>query len=159
MEKLIINAASRTEYNANLTVVRDSCHSTDFNFETLNRQLLVLHDLISQDLPTIKQVTTVRTICQTLNSKETYKSLFSEVHNLIRLFLTIPITSSTSERSFSTLRRLCNYVRSTMTEKRLNNCFLVHVHKELSKEISPVSIAKEFVERNDERKKYFGVYQ
>ena len=95
-------------------------------------------------------------LCQALNSKETYKSLFSEVHNLIRLFLTIPITSSTSERSFSTLRRLCNYMRSTMTEKRLNNCFFVHVHKELSMEISP---PKEFVERNDERKKYFGVYQ
>ena len=74
------------------------------------------------------------------------------------LFLTIPITSATSERSISTLRCACTYLRSTMTEKRLNNCFLLHVHKELTDMCNLQELAKEFVERNDEQRKYFGVY-
>ena len=42
-----------------------------------------------------------------------------------------------------------------MSEKRLNNCVLLHVHKEL---LDPVEIAKEFVLANDERIKYFGSF-
>ena len=84
-------------------------------------------------------------MCEALNSKETYKSLFSEVHGLLLLFLTIPITSATSEISFSTLRRVCTYLRSTMTEKRLNNCFLLHVHKKQTDMCDPQELAMEFV--------------
>ena len=41
---------------------------------------------------------------------------------LLRLYLTLPVTSATSERThtFSTLRRLKNYLRSTMKQDRLN---------------------------------------
>ena len=36
--------------------------------------------------------------------------------------LTIPVTSPTSERTFSALRRLKNYLRTTMKQDGLNNC-------------------------------------
>ena len=44
--------------------------------------------------------------------------LVTEIHKLLCLYLTIP--STTSERAFSTLRRLLTYPQFTMTEKRLN---------------------------------------
>ena len=44
------------------------------------------------------------------------------------LFLTIPISSSTSERSFSALKRLYTYLRSSMIQSHLNNCSLLHIH-------------------------------
>ena len=158
LEGLILNAANGDDYSSSLSYIKTSCFNSDLDFDVLHRQLLLLQDVISQELPTVKHVTTVRTVCEALNSKETYKSLFSEVHSLLRLFLTIPITSATSERSFSTLRRVCTYLRSTMTEKRLNNCFLLHVHKELTDKCNLQELAKEFVKRNDERYKYFGVF-
>ena len=46
--------------------------------------------------------------------------------------MTVPITSATSEKSFSALQRLLTYLRSSMSEKRLNNCLLLHVHKEMT---------------------------
>ena len=41
---------------------------------------------------------------------------------LLPMYLTIPVTSATSERTFSALRRLMNYLRSTMKQDGLNNC-------------------------------------
>lgn len=45
-----------------------------------------------------------------------------------------------------------------MTEKRLNNCLLLHVHKEITDSMNLVDVAKEFVGMYDEHKKYFGNY-
>ena len=83
------------------------------------------------------------------------KELLLTVHQLLRLFLTLPITLATSERAFSALHRLQTYTRSQMTEKT-NNCFLLHAHKDLTDDLDLVSIAKEFIQATDERIKYFG---
>ena len=72
------------------------------------------------------------------------------------LYLTIPVTSATSERAFSTLRRLLTYLRSTMMEKRLNNCSFLHVHKELLDDKNLVDVATNFVSCTDEQIRYFG---
>ena len=44
-----------------------------------------------------------------------------------------------------------------MTEK-LNNCLLVHVHKDIVDEITLKEIVVEFVSVNDERRKHFSNY-
>ena len=43
-----------------------------------------------------------------------------------------------------------------MTEKRLNNCLIAHVHKQITDELNLTDICKLFTEVNDERKRYFG---
>ena len=82
--------------------------------------------------------------------------MLSEVHKLLRLYLTVPITSSTSERAFSTLRRLLTYLRAIMTEQRHNNCMLLHVHKDLTDDLDLFEIAKDFIIGREERNRYFG---
>jgi len=47
-------------------------------------------------------------------------SLFVDVEQLIRLMLLWPVSSCAAERSFSALRRLKNWLQSTMTQQRLN---------------------------------------
>ena len=105
-------------------------------------------------LPEVKKVTSVRTICEAMQANMN-RELLSEVHKLIRLYLTVPITSATSERTFSVLRRLLTYMRSTMSEKRLNNCLLLHVHKDITDQLDLIKIAQEFVLANEERARYF----
>ena len=46
-----------------------------------------------------------------------------------------------------------------MTEKRLNNCLVLHVHKCITNKHDLVEIAKEFVMVNDESRKYFGTFK
>ena len=58
-------------------------------------------------------------------------------------------TNSTSERSFSAMRRVKSYLRSTMTQERINNLMILNVHKELTDEIDLTDIAKEFIGGNE----------
>ncbi len=48
------------------------------------------------------------------------RGLFDQVETLVRLLMVVPISSVEAERSFSGLRRLKTWLRSTMTQKRLN---------------------------------------
>ena len=56
---------------------------------------------------------------------------FGPVNTLLRIFCTIPVTTSTAERSFSTLRRLKTYLRNTMGQTRLNGLALLNIHRQL----------------------------
>ena len=59
------------------------------------------------------------------------RSHFSEVILVLKLILVLPATNATSDRSFSAMKRIKSYLRSTMGQERLNNLMVLHVHKEL----------------------------
>ena len=40
-----------------------------------------------------------------------------------------------------------------MTQKRLNNYILLHVHKKITDDLDLVQVAQNFIDLNDERKK------
>ena len=54
----------------------------------------------------------------------------------------MPATNVTSERSFSALRRVKSYLRSTMSQQRMNNLMLLHVHKDLTDSLDVVGVAQ-----------------
>lgn len=63
---------------------------------------------------------------------------FLIIRILLQIFATIPVTTASPERSFSTLRRLKNYMRSTMGQERLNGLAVLNIHKEIPVNISEV---------------------
>ena len=125
----------------------------------LVRHLPLLQDVVQKGVPAAKKITSVHTICESMNSNDIFKEMLPTVHQLLRLYLTLPITSATSERTFSALRQLLTYLRSKMTEKRLNSCLLLHVHKDLTDSLDLISVAKEFIGLTDERQKHFGHFE
>ena len=56
---------------------------------------------------------------------------FKEIFKLSKLISTIPATIAPVERSFSALKRIHTYKRSTQTEDRLSNLALLSIEKEL----------------------------
>jgi len=56
--------------------------------------------------------------------------LISKCVQVIKKVCILPVTICTSERSCSSLRRLKTYLRSTMTETRLNGLAMLSIHKE-----------------------------
>ena len=54
-------------------------------------------------------------------------ALFSEI---VKLILIMPATNALSEQSFSALRRIKNYLGSTVMQKRMNNLMVMSVYKE-----------------------------
>ena len=64
----------------------------------------------------------------------------SAVCKLLSLVLVMPATNAVSEHSFSCLRYLKSYLRATMSQSRLNNVMVLHVHKNLTDKLSLVDI-------------------
>ena len=81
--------------------------------------------------------------------------MLSEVVKLLQIALTIPVTSAIAERTFSSMRRLKNYLRSSMTQKLVNNLMLLHVHKDKTDEIDLHIIAEQFVDVNERKRNFF----
>ena len=127
----------------------------DFDLERLKIQLSMLTDVIKTSSLNIKQVTNVRTIVTAMSESAIYQGMLQEVDKLLKLYLTFPVTTATAERSFSSLRHVKTYLRSTMTSCRLNNLFLLYIHKEKTDALDLCKVAKEFVSVNSRRSHYF----
>ena len=52
--------------------------------------------------------------------------------------LTMPVTSATTERLLSVLRRLKTYVRPTMNNDKLSSLALMHIHRDFSVDLDKV---------------------
>ena len=55
---------------------------------------------------------------------------FGEVYHLALLILIMPATYAISERSFSAMRQLKTYLRSSMGQKRLNHLMVLHLTRD-----------------------------
>ena len=56
------------------------------------------------------------------------KADFPNVHVLLRIACTLPVTSCECERSASSLRRLHTFTRTSMAQERLSSLALIHIH-------------------------------
>lgn len=150
---LLLPRKPEFQYDRTLEEVAEF-YGSDFNKARLDVQLAALHQKHGNDLTDLKSLLQYM---RSLNSTE--KAFFSEIIKVIKLVLVMPATNAQSERSFSALRRLKTWLRSTMTQKRLNWCLILHVHQDMTEKLSMWDVAKEFVERNDVRIQVFGKFK
>ena len=79
------------------------------------------------------------TSCHPGNTSSTLKSIdfrsFSNIKVCLRI---LPVTACTCEWSFSSMRRLKTYTRSTMISERLNGIELMPVHQQIVLDIEKV---------------------
>ena len=61
--------------------------------------------------------------------KDCDKDVFPNIHALLRIACTLPVTSAENERSNSVLKRLKTYLRSTMGSDSLSPLALMHIHR------------------------------
>ena len=67
------------------------------------------------------------------------------MEKLIQLLLISPASSCEAERTFSALCRMKTWLRSTMTQRRLDDLMLCNIHKDILHELDPKTIASEFI--------------
>jgi hypothetical protein len=72
-----------------------------------------------------------------------------------RVLLTIPVTVASAERSFSKLKLLKSYLRSTMTQQRLNDLATIALESEVLEKIDYKHIIEDFISRNTKRMMHF----
>lgn len=59
-------------------------------------------------------------------------TFYPNIYKLLQILVTLPLTTATAERSFSSLRRLKTYLRSTMSEERLVGLALLYCHRDIN---------------------------
>lgn len=70
------------------------------------------------------------------------RNFFPNIHSLLSILATLPVSTSTPERTFSTLRRLKSYLRNPMKQERLTGLALLSVHREI--QVTPEEVLAAF---------------
>lgn len=136
--------------NEDSSYILPDIYDADFD---LNR--LHLHKTMFFDSAGVKNFKSLSDIVTIFRRKPHLKELLTEFLKLIKLIMTIPCTSCTAERSFSSLRRLKTYLRNTMTQRRLNDITVLNCHRDLTEMVDLDKIAINFIGKNQLRKNIF----
>ena len=169
--KLVNSCSTHQNGNHFLIVSKVICHPIlwDFVFSVLpvgtesdgciNKDLLLVQLQTFHANFKIEDSMSIHNVIEMMkNMTEAQKNLFSEVVKLTRLLLVVPATNAVSERSFSAMRRLKTYLRSTMKQERLNAIMIMHIHKDLLDTLDLKFIANEFRSKKDYRKNKFPIF-
>lgn len=71
--------------------------------------------------------------------------VYIQLTKLLRLILTLPVTTASSERNMSTLKRIKSYLRNSMENSRLSNLSTLSIEKSLLKSLAKNSTFKDNV--------------
>ena len=69
---------------------------------------------------------------------------FPNVFIALRIYLTMPITVASGEKSFSKMKLIKTYLRSTFSQERLNSLSMYSIESEIAKAIDFENILNDF---------------
>ena len=151
-EQLFLKAIKKEDITVELNTL-ETKFSGDYDNDSLNAELQLLPTIFNNDPVNLDEVVEV---LRSLSQEK--RKLIANTVTLVRIVLTNGATSATPERSFSMMRRIKTWLRSRMTQKRLNSLCILHDNKTLLDRISLVKVANEFVGQHPERKNTFGSF-
>ena len=96
----------------------------------------------------------VFTQCTLLTLSKNQRMLLSSVCRLFQLLTILPATNATSEKSYSALRRIKSYLRSTMTQARLNHLMVLHYHQDRCDSLDLKAIENNYIIKNETRRTF-----
>ena len=81
-----------------------------------------------------------------INAIHKYKleNILPNISVALRIFLTVPVTVASAERSFSKLKLVKNYLRSTMSQDRMVSFARLSIESELARKIDFSNVIKLF---------------
>ncbi|PWA59810.1 hypothetical protein CTI12_AA388100 [Artemisia annua] len=83
----------------------------------------------------LSQVSTLAGLCISLVKTGKYES-YSMIDRLIRLILTLPVSTATTERAFSAMKICKNRLRNKMADEFLADSLVVYIEKEIAETFS-----------------------
>ena len=129
-------------------------YGSDFDPDLLETQLISFSALFSDS----KNITFTEILKVMKGLTTGHKALYSQVIILVKLILVMPATNAVSERSFSALRRIKTFLWATMHQQRLNSIMILNVHQDKTDSLNVMSIANQFVAKNERRLAIFGKF-
>ena len=70
--------------------------------------------------------------------------MYPNIEIALRIFLTLPVTVASCERSFSKLKIIKNYLRSTMGQERLSGLAVISIERDISTTVNYDDVIDQF---------------
>ena len=83
---------------------------------------------------------------------EPYNLAFQELYHLVCIALTLPVSSASCDRSFSTMKLIKSHLRSIMCDSRLSNIAVLSIESSRAESSSLDAFVDEFDARHQNRK-------
>lgn len=142
------------EKNQSIMVALQACHpsSSQFLDVTTLKPLINTYKLdidkltieISVAKNTLSKVTDMQEVSDVLVQLYPLKAAFPVLVSLYQICLTIAVTTAKCERTFSTLKRIKSYLRSTMTEQRLSDLAILSIERDISDDMDMEQVVDNF---------------
>lgn len=84
-----------------------------------------------------------------------FKKAFPNITILLTIFLTVPLSSAECERSFSVLKRLKTWLRTTMGQDRLSSLALIQINPEILDSLDRKYLVEKFASTKERRATFF----
>lgn len=116
----------------------------------LATELIQTKNLLENQL---KEMRSIREFADFIFDKnELLISSIPDLCTAFQLFLVLPVTSAQSERTFSKLKLIKNFVRSTMTQSRLSSLAIISIEHERAKHVDLDAVVDRFLSTRYKRK-------
>ncbi|XP_063775451.1 52 kDa repressor of the inhibitor of the protein kinase-like [Pseudophryne corroboree] len=126
-----------------LKLCNDLEHILNNNTESDNDGFQLSEELKYIQPTIVKDSVTPLEVLQHISQTDTV-GLFPNVWVTLRIMLTIPITVASGERSFSKLKLIKTYLRSTMSEERLSSLAILSIENEMVESIDYTAAVQSF---------------
>ena len=97
------------------------------------------------------QLNSLNEIISHFDSKPCLHNVFPNIFLLLKIYLSIPVSSAGAERSFSCLNLLKNCLRTTMNQDRLSSLAVIHMNSDVLSALNIDKIIDKFAQ-NEERR-------
>jgi hypothetical protein len=116
-------------FNIEKILTDPNTNEMDVNGRELHDELIHLQALLKNtDVSSPQQ-------CLTYLAKNGMIDCFSNVWIALRVLLTMPVSVASGERSFSKLKLIKTYLRSTMTQERLSSLAILSIENDVAKNV------------------------
>lgn len=122
----------------------DGEENKDIEAIDLFQELLIVREMVDENMTALQTLSLV---------KKTYGS-FPNTEIALRILMTIPVTSAGAERSFSKLKIIKNYLRSSLSQNKLTNLAMIAIENDIADKIDMDDFIETFAAQKA-RKKIF----
>ena len=158
LESLLLKVCKQDDIADDLEAIL-SFYKDDFDHELLPVQLETFGTYFQQTQgDSVSNISVFDVKSCFLSLSHGQRLLLSQVEKLLQLIFVMPSTNATSERSFSALRRLKSYLRTMMSQERLNFLMLLYVHKDRTDALDLKRALNDFVDGSVHRLGIFAKY-